>query len=157
MSYQIDLTYRELDGCAYVSIFALTTFYTSALKSQFQRIGWLFSIFDSVECKLEMFGLRLENPEYAIEALKKYSELSEEDCEQLLTLKSVGDRFSFVWSRIDEDERKYALMMPFDGYNNFWPGFGAYQLGALQGAKPLLPYTHHPAAHYDELTKVPPI
>jgi hypothetical protein len=54
--------------------------------------------------------------------------LSPDEAARLLTLKTLNDRFEYVWDIIGEHERETARVMDFSCFDNFWPGFDAYSL-----------------------------
>ncbi|MCY1296509.1 hypothetical protein D9M70_458980 [compost metagenome] len=108
----------------------------SAGHSKFQRIGWILKIieeslpgfFDLIECSQGDF-------DGAVDAMEKYSGLTEEESEYLLALISYQDRFEYAWRNMDEEEQDIAIRMDYKYWQNFWPGFEMVQIGALEYLK----------------------
>jgi hypothetical protein len=125
MSYCITVGYLERETILTVEIWGASEEYRSTRISQFQCIGWLLGIFDHAE-RLVKLSEGLLEPGYDQEALERVACLSSAEAAKLLTLKTLNDRFEYVWDIIGESEREVARVMDFSGYDNFWPGFDAY-------------------------------
>lgn len=127
MSYCINVRHLEKETIVSVEIHSVSEEFRSTRISQFQCIGWLLGIFDEAQRLVDRSD-GLMNPGYDQEALERIAVMSSSEAEELLKLKSLNDRFEYVWSVIGQDGRETALMMDYDGYDNFWPGFDAYSL-----------------------------
>ncbi|WP_027921764.1 hypothetical protein [Pseudomonas sp. URMO17WK12:I12] len=127
MSYCINVSHLERETVVSVEITGLSEEFRSVKISQFQCIGWLLGIFDHAE-RLAARTDGLINPEYDQEALERVARLSPDEATRLLELKTLTDRFQYVWEIIGEHERKTAKIMDFRYYDNFWLGFEAYSL-----------------------------
>ena len=125
MSYCIDISYLEKETIAKVTIYSPSEESRAVRGSQFQCIGWLLDIFYFVRGKVS--EIDLVNPEYDQEALVSIAQLSSSQAAKLLTLKTIKERFEYVWINIGEDERRIALQT-FCSYDNYWPGFDTYSL-----------------------------
>ncbi|WP_414155221.1 hypothetical protein [Pseudomonas sp. BNK-43-a] len=124
MAYDISISFMELQALAKVTIFGVSEFHKSVQISQFQCVGWLLEIDRAVKRKIEKEWIL--NPDYATEALVRVARLSEQAASELMGLASLQEQFEYVWSYIGEDERKTAIHMNFEHYDNFWPGFDVY-------------------------------
>ncbi|MBH3372424.1 hypothetical protein ACIF81_07295 [Pseudomonas juntendi] len=124
MGYEINITFMELQTAARVTIRGGSEFSKSAQISQFQCIGWLLSITRLVNAKVDPEWL--VNPDYAVEALVRVGGLSEAQAVGLMKTDDLGQQFRHVWSCLSDDEKKCAIHMNFDHYDNFWPGFDHY-------------------------------
>lgn len=127
MSYCINVSHLERETIVSVEIMWQSEEFRSVRISQFQRIGWLLSIFDQAE-RLAAHTDGFINPEYDQEALERVAGLAPEEATRLLTLKTINDRFEYVWDIIGEEEREVARVMDFRYFDNFWPCFDAYSL-----------------------------
>ncbi|MGY2337692.1 hypothetical protein ACW9HW_00380 [Pseudomonas sp. SDO5532_S415] len=127
MSYCINVSHLERETLVSVKITGPSEEFRSVRISQFQRIGWLLSIFDHAQ-RLAARSDGLMNPEYEQEALERVAGLSPDEAARLLELTTLNDRFEYVWEIIGEREREVARIMDFSHYDNFWPGFDAYSL-----------------------------
>lgn len=107
----------------------------SAGRSKFQRIGWILKIIEeSLPGFLDLIECSQADFDGAVDAMEKYSGLTEEESEYLLALTSHQDRFEYVWRLLDEEDREIAIKMDFKRWQNFWPGFETFQMRALQYA-----------------------
>ena len=124
MSYDISISFMEVQALAKVTIFGASEHSKSARISQFQCIGWILEIDRTVKSKIDEEWLT--NPEYATEALVRIGGLSEQAAAELMKKSSLQDQFEYVWSYIGDSEREIAIHMNFEHFDNFWPGFDAY-------------------------------
>ncbi|HEX4550427.1 hypothetical protein [Pseudomonas sp.] len=124
MSYCINVSHLEKETIATVEIFGPSEEFKSVRISQFQCIGWLLGIFDTVRRQVPADGL--SNPEYEQEALERVGKLSPKQAAELLALNSLNERFAFVWDAIGYEEQEIAKAMDCRYFDNFWPSFDAY-------------------------------
>ena len=127
MSYCINVSHLERETLVSAKIIGLSEEFRSVKISQFQCIGWLLGIFDHAQHLAARYD-GLMNPEYEQEALERVACLSPDEATRLLELKTLTDRFQYVWEIIGERERETAKIMDFRYFDNFWPGFEAYSL-----------------------------
>lgn len=125
MSYCIKVGYFEKETLIHVEIYGTSEEYRSTRISQFQCIGWLLGIFDHAKNLVKSCNGDLDAG-YDQEALERVAALSSAEASHLISLRTLNDRFEYVWEVIGESERNIAQAMDFNAYDNFWPGFDTY-------------------------------
>ncbi|WP_210558294.1 MULTISPECIES: hypothetical protein [unclassified Pseudomonas] len=123
-SYIIHIEHREEQDLAWVEINSLRTESRSARRCRFQTIGWILSIVDTVNSKIDPRCLADE--EYAKKALIKFTGMDEKSADQILNAHDWRRRFEAAWQILNNDERKEALHLNYDFWDNYWPGFDSF-------------------------------
>lgn len=123
-SYIIHIEHREEQDLAWVEINGLSSESRSARRCRFQTIGWILSIVDTVNKKVDP---RVHADEdYAKKALIKFARMDESSADLLLSARDWRRRFEAVWPTLNDEERNHAMCYDYDIWDNYWPGFGAF-------------------------------
>lgn len=123
-SYIIHIEHREEQDLAWVEINGLSSESKSARRCRFQTIGWILSIVDTVNKKVDPRVLADED--YAKKALMKFAHMDESSANLLLNARDWRRRFEAVWPTLNNEERNHAMCYDYDDWDNYWPGFGAF-------------------------------
>ncbi|MHC8378407.1 hypothetical protein ACYZT3_21105 [Pseudomonas sp. MDT1-16] len=123
-SYIIHIEHREEQDLAWVEINALSQESKSARRCRFQTIGWILSIVDTVNKKVD--PRIVEDEDYAKKALIKFAKMDEASADLLLSARDWRRRFEAVWPTLDDEQREHALRYDYDDWDNYWPGFDTF-------------------------------
>lgn len=120
-SYIIHIEHREEQTLTWVEINGLSTESRSARRYRFQTIGWILSIVDTVNRKVDPSDV--VDDDYAINALINYAKMDPESAANLLAARDWRRRFEAAWQTLNDLEREEAITLDYDFWDNYWPGF----------------------------------
>ena len=123
-SYIIHIEHREEQTLTWVEIKGLSTESRSARSCRFQTIGWILSIVDTVNRKVD--PIDAPDNDYALNALIDYAKMDPESAANLLAARDWRRRFEAAWQTLSDLEREEAITLDYDLWDNYWPGFDSY-------------------------------
>jgi hypothetical protein len=123
-AYIIHIEHREEQTLAWVEINGLSNESKSALHCRFQTMGWILSIVDTVNRKVDPNDVL--DDDYATNALTNYAKMDPESAANLLAARDWRRRFEAAWQTLNDLEREEAITLDYDLWDNYWPGFDTY-------------------------------